>query len=978
MDQKKNLTVEISARVKELLGTEELENKFRQIEEKINEPLPDVSKTFEAVRQSQTYQQFQEESETLPFWQKLMQAPAGLLGAETEKLDENIDRVRQRVKTEIEGYIASGTEPKKPTVDKYNRWFANLEGKIDEVFGRAIDRINEKLEGARTEGEAGMLEQEMLAVEELRDKYKDAVTTQKEGLDQLLDSTKKATDGVQSFVDVLSKLGILGFASQMLLKGVDLSTRYGVLEEQIAKRYGTAFDLGSPIGTYSQQEQAQLFDVTSRRSFEAEVTGTAVGGAVGGGLGALAFLIPGIGTAAGVASVLGGSMFGQAIGSKIFGREAEEQNIAEQEALERELNYINQAYGIISQNVQGYRQLDVAETQLRARLGENTNQRYLRDLGFQRTEEAQLKGSFAEQYGRFDEQLFREQTEAARATGLEPEHLYQFGRISQFTGLDYDQEQIAQADVLRRTLYGDDSDSKKIIEVLQSIRGIQERLLQTNIDADAKRANDLANLPALLFGTDNPYGRIDQLGGKTLDLLEGIMQPKSMAHEAFLFNAFGRPDLEEFTELKKGGFAGLMQEPDRMKDLFGFMQNVGDQIHPFHLYAILNQMMPDAPKGFVPQIRDLFAEGQTTVKNRDGEEVTITIDEILNPERNKEKIEALMQSYEENAEKFTSESSRIMTAVSDTQMEIGERWNALIGEMEIRTQQFINDMSDIPETVKRITDAFEEGLMGLKNHMDKMTQEEYLLNKVEEFIDRDLSEGERRDLRFSSLGPFGTVEDYRQKLAEKAAEMANERAWYEPILEGFLDRGYEPDRKLLERREAEELERNKKTEKAFLDLLESRGTGGAVDEGKPYRVGEFGEEVFVPGQSGYVIPSVNLIPDEPDYGDDKLSYYKPEVRVYEGDGEFYKHEVAKSEYPPIEISGVRFEDTKEYRIPDDLKYDDRSNDKIIAVLQELLEEVRLTRVEQPSKGFSRLGYSDSPEFDTEEIWEIKNKINSYL
>jgi len=81
------------------------------------------------------------------------------------------------------------------------------------------------------------------------------------------------------------------------------------------------------------------------------------------------------------------------------------------------------------------------------------------------------------------------------------------------------------------------------------------------------------------------------------------MQPKSMAHEAFLYTSLETPNIKDFTELMKGG----IYEGDNLVNILKSVREAtqGDETLS---YFMLNEMMPEAPKGFVPRMTDLLSD----------------------------------------------------------------------------------------------------------------------------------------------------------------------------------------------------------------------------------------------------------------------------------------------------------------------------------------------------------------------------------
>lgn len=426
-----------------------------------------------------------------------------------------------------------------------------------------------------------------------------------------IDNAERSTAGL---FQQLKSVGVFALGGLAVNEAMSLAKT----NAQIGARYKTAFDLGSPLGMYSEYERAELFEETRRRSQYASTIGGVLGGIggfmLGGGWGAAA-----------------GAYFGGQIGNEI----ADNFNIGSQAEKEAELKFLQQSLGKLSEFVSAGQSYDVIRAKLR---GSGVTSGNL-GLGYGLSGEAAMRLGFASMRGSFDEDLFTEQTTFARAMGIAREQIYGLNRSARMTGQDVGISGLHTAWQYAKSHYGEGVTSQRVIEVLHEIRRLNEEQLKLNAKADAKDVNKMLEIPEMIFG-DTAYGGMTDKGGQTLGLLGTMMNPSSRAEEAFLFAAMGTDNIREFNEMMKGG---IFQNGSLGKILEFTKERYSN--NPTSQYWILDTLLKGEPQGFVSGLTDLM---------QDDEKFNDFITRYNSGSKSESDVRELMEDYKIRAKENTS------------------------------------------------------------------------------------------------------------------------------------------------------------------------------------------------------------------------------------------------------------------------------------------------------------------------------------
>lgn len=473
-------------------------------------------------------------------------------------------------------------------------------------FGRQrqeLEGLQENLLSQIDEGYFDFLEPEKkqilrTAIIEGTEEAIDQVDDLSRKFETVADNIEKAQTNAKGFLENLKEIGAVALASTIANMALTYETRTAGIEA----KERTSFDFGSPLGMYSTRQQYEVYKTTEERLRDYEL----YGGLAGGGAGILGGALLGgkIGLTGGPIGAVGGAIAGgiggALFGSSMMGKLANIENIEDRAKVEEELSFLNQSWAQLSNYVSQAQQFDILRTRTRARLKEN-----FEDVGFGYTPEqlAQFQMQFGDTFGRYDRNLYREQLAFARAEGIDPQDIFRLNPTARMTNMDVGMLGLDEGSTLAKTIYGDKISGQRIVDVLNEIKEINERMLKLNVDMDTRDALGMSRVPDMLFGIDTPYGRLGELGGQTIRQLEGLMQPKSLAHEAFLYTSLQTPNIMEFTELMKGG----IYEGDNLLKILKSVRDTtrGDESLS---YFMLNEMMPGAPKGLIPRMTGLLSD----------------------------------------------------------------------------------------------------------------------------------------------------------------------------------------------------------------------------------------------------------------------------------------------------------------------------------------------------------------------------------
>lgn len=637
---------------------------------------------------------------------------------------------------------------------KYLRKFSKQKYKVEELQQDLLDELDdpyfdflgaEKKDILRTTIVEGAREAQD-EIDELKNRFMD-----------FADSLNHSKEEARGLFDQLKQLSLPALGGMV----VNETMRYIRGEAEIGAKDLTSFNLTNPISMYSERRMFEAFSETKSREMNYHLIGTLLGGAlgaIGGPLGALA-----------------GAGFGGMVGSGV----ADIFNIQTQAEAEEELKKLQQTYGTLSGYVNATGNYDVLRARTRARLGQGAIGSL--NLGYAPEQELQFREAFANSAGFFTEDLYRDQTTFARALGLNPGEIYGLNLSARVTGMDTSIDGLARGQNFTNRIFGDDVSPSRIIEVLQEIKKINEDMLKINIEADPTKAMQFAAVPESLFGISNPYGRISDLGGTTLKLLEGLMQPRTQAHEAFLFSMFGGEGLVNFSEIMKGGIYDDVNNIGKI--LGGVNQWTGG--NQMLNYFALSEMMPNAPKGFIPQLTNMIDGNGVEITRRaingfdknsgnfiygENETVTMTLQRMREEqnsminllkeagltEGDRSKLleryqteqmgysgnDELLNKYTQQANKAISETERMIEEVKNIQIEAAKGWRSTIRQIEVETAEFWNKMSKVPEMQQFI---YERVLTGLDAMDAWRAGKGYLTDDEKELIEnRNFKEKQRQ------------------------------------------------------------------------------------------------------------------------------------------------------------------------------------------------------------------------------------------
>jgi hypothetical protein len=325
----------------------------------------------------------------------------------------------------------------------------------------------------------------------------------------------------------------------------------------------------------------------------------------------------------------------------------------------------------------------------------------------------------------------------------------------------------------------------------------------------------MSRIPDLLFGTDTAYGRLGELGGESIRQLEGLMQPKSMAHEAFLYTSLETPNIKDFTETMKGG----IYEGDNLVKILKSVREAtqGDETLS---YFMLNEMMPEAPKGFIPRMTDLLSdEGKEITRfkiesideegkikyaeDEKGERIKETISgytledfekelAAYNEQINKltltaredqevrEEINNALTGYSQRADEFTSESEKMLRTLHQNINEAAESWRDMVYSAEIEMTRFWKRQAEDAELVELFTDRITKGLADFEEII-KRIKSNISGNNYDDFYQNyekgTLPEGYRENLLYET----GRAEKLPNSFFESGNGTGNQINWTDTI-----------------------------------------------------------------------------------------------------------------------------------------------------------------------------------------------------
>lgn len=644
LNEESTLGLSIKARIEPVIeGANQFEQNLQQLPQQITSRVQQVvgSPGFQADLSPQQIKDVQD-------WVKYSQ---GLY----EPIQQEISGMMEDLSVDLStGKLTKGQ------IDKYTRKIARLRQGFGALGGELGEDAGDFLKNIDPERIEIIKSTVKTAVGEIGDD----IGTLQDKFKNLTQSINQSTDAGGNFFQELKRMGLWALGGAIVKEGMDwIGTGY-----QIEARQRTAFDLTSPMGMYGEQRMADVFTSNKERERLYGVMGTGIGGIVGFGLGGP--------IGAGV-----GAMFGGMAGSTVanwFGMEATSE-------AEQELKFANQVYGTLSQYVGGAQQYDVSRTLLRAGLGRGAVGSL--NMGYTPEQEMQMRMTYGSMRGVWDGGQYEEQTMFGRAYGIDPQQLYALDLSGRVTGMDYGLSGLYTQREFAQGIFGENISPARVLEVLNEIKTIAEQQLKLNVNADAKDSLRFAQLPEAIFGTGSPYGRLGDLGGTTMELLERLMMPTGPAHEAFLFQAMGTDNVMDFTEMMKGGiYSGdnLMKIMQMVKRYTGGDKSLN--------YFTLNEMIPSAPQGFIPQLSDFMNNPDTWAQ-------------MQTPEGKgdvRKKIEELIQNNISATEKMNEN-------VREVQIATAESWRDTIYKVSVDMAKFWQDLGGREEIHRNIAEKLDMG-----------------------------------------------------------------------------------------------------------------------------------------------------------------------------------------------------------------------------------------------------------------------------
>lgn len=570
-EKQTTLAVEIQARLSKVLGIEEAKNDLERFTESIKEQ-PSSQDIFEQARQTDLYQENLQRSGLKPVYHGIIKSRADLLDEQMEDAQGDLSATFTKILDDAETYKGQ-TIPRR-VKQKWERW---INKSVQEAEDIGVD-YESLMQGARTESEKELIEQEKLVADQARQQFIEKTRDQAEAFKELIDGLDKTTTATEGLVETIKKLGFFALGAQV----GQFAMQYGTLQAQIGARYQSAFDLTSPINNFSENIQAQLFERTQER----EMGYRGVGGLIGGGIGGILGAIPTLGFGVG-AGIAGGVGIGQMIGGWLAGVT----NIEEQGQVAEFLKFLGQTAGIGESAVNADRGYSIGELTGEVRYGDQFRGRKVAGYGIAPQEELAYKAMFGDSLRGFDEDLFEDQTLFARQFRLDPSSIYQMNQLTRFTGERIGSQQLSEGRDLAQRIYGEDASTERTIDVLKAIKDINMQMLRFDEKADFETSRRIAELPGLIMGKDSPYGKIAEMGMDTIGALQGLGQGQDPISQVMLYQAYGEADPINYMRRMQRGFLGKGGE--NAKDIFSMLRRIG-QIDPYMAEMYLLQMIPNA------------------------------------------------------------------------------------------------------------------------------------------------------------------------------------------------------------------------------------------------------------------------------------------------------------------------------------------------------------------------------------------------
>lgn len=481
----------------------------------------------------------------------------------------------------------------------------------------------------------------------------DHIDSATQRMQKFSDEIEKAGKVSGNLLESLKAAGVLAVASTAVNAGLD----YWTAGKRIEAAERTSFDFGSPMGMYSAERQFELFKENTERSRDYKLVG-GLGGAVAGGL---------AGIGAGPAGVLFGATAGYFGGSSLLGQFAEGLNIEKTGEVSEQIKRRQQVYEQLNGMVSGSGQYDILRARTRARIGADAIGSL--DLGYMPEEELQMRTQFADARGKYDPQLYKEQTTFARAEGIDPNAIYQLDLSARMTGMDVGISGLDRAKQLATATYGENVTSQRVVDVLNDLKNINERMLDVNMNMDSREAAQLGMIPSLIFGKDSPFGRLGEKATDSMNVMDRFTKPNSLAAEAFLYQAFGEKDITKFMERKRKGIWDVENFNDISSNL---NSNYGSdpRLMELAINAMVDPKGESAPAGMIPKIRDFMMSGKR-------------IDEKELEQMQKDYGIKTLGEYQTKAEGAVSQTEKFQSEQKTIANQIGDDYRKMINKMSL-------------------------------------------------------------------------------------------------------------------------------------------------------------------------------------------------------------------------------------------------------------------------------------------------------
>jgi hypothetical protein len=504
---------------------------------------------------------------------------------------------------------------------------------------------------------------------------------------------------------------------------INAGLNYWVQGKRIEAAEKTSFDFNSPMNMFTEQQKFELYKRTTERTREAELTG-GIGGAAMAGVGALALGATGIGLPA---AIVGGYFAGSSLLSKF----AEGENISDTAEVQERLKRRQQVYEQLNGMVEGSASYDILRSRTRARLGSEAIEGSL-DLGYTPQEELGMRTQFADARGKYDPKLYKEQTVFARAEGIDPNAIYGMNVSARMTGMEVGIGGLENARQIATNLYGENVSSQRIIDVLNDLKNINERMLNVNENMDTREATQIGMLPSLIFG-NSPFGRMGDKGAQGLTAIDSLGKPGSLAEDAWLYQAYGGGDLNKFAERKKLGIVGSLENFNDITRQMNRDYGGNEWMIERRLHTSKDDSIPTA--GLIPDIAKFIAEHPEGVTKADFEKF---MNDPSFKAKSKEDYQRDAKGAVSETEANRAEQQKIMIQIGDDYRKMinkmGLDWLSTWRDLSISTGNRIileNELNSVlGESIKRFKEFFLEGGKSTKEFEDFRKREEAEQKKI--------------------------------------------------------------------------------------------------------------------------------------------------------------------------------------------------------------------------------------------------------